>query len=176
MGGPKAEIEIGGERLLDRAVEALRDGGCTVVIAVVREGVVVDGGGTAVVNPDPTRGMRSSLELGLEAASRYPNVDAIAVGLVDLPGIDARTVRAILDGWQHGRIAVGKAGDSRVHPAVMAPLQWMQAVTLADVDEGARRYLAAHADLVDEIEVTAAPDDLDTPDDLAAWRNSRANP
>ena len=173
MGEPKAEIEVGGARLLDRAIEALRRGGCAVVIAVVREGVVVDGGGTAVVNPDPGRGMRSSLEIGLEAAARYTGVDAVAVTLVDLPGVDGRTVRTVLDGWQHGRIAVGRSGDHRVHPTVMAPLQWTQAVTLAEDDEGARRYLDAHADLVDEIEVSAAPDDLDTPDDLAAWRARR---
>ncbi|MDT4919050.1 MAG: hypothetical protein QOH89_3750, partial [Pseudonocardiales bacterium] len=35
MGGPKAELVVGGVRLLDRAVETAREAGCDLVLAVV---------------------------------------------------------------------------------------------------------------------------------------------
>jgi molybdenum cofactor cytidylyltransferase/nicotine blue oxidoreductase len=41
---------------------------------------------------------------------------------------------------------------------------------MAGPDEGARRYLAVNADLVDDIDVTGDPTDLDRPEDLRAWR------
>jgi molybdenum cofactor cytidylyltransferase/nicotine blue oxidoreductase len=169
MGGPKAELDVGGYRLLDRAVDALLDGGCAVVVAVVREGVEAVRA-IAVVNPDPDRGMRSSLVLGLSAAERFDDVEAIAVTLTDLPGVDAASVATILEAWLPTRIAIGRVGGRRVHPTVMAPAQWREALALAGPDEGARRYLAAHPDLLDEVDVAAEPDDLDTPEDLAAWR------
>jgi molybdenum cofactor cytidylyltransferase/nicotine blue oxidoreductase len=168
MGAPKAELVVDGERLLDRAVRALRDGGCSPVHAVVRDsGMVAEA--SVVINPDPDQGQRSSLELGVAAASE---VAAIAVLLVDMPGIGADAVRAVVQAWRPGRIAVGRIADHRVHPIVMAPSQWREALDMADADEGARRYLAAHPELVDEIEVHGSPQDLDTPDDVDDYRNA----
>jgi molybdenum cofactor cytidylyltransferase/nicotine blue oxidoreductase len=55
----------------------------------------------------------------------------------------------------------------------MSPALWRDALALADADEGARRFLAAHPELVDEIPVQGDPDDLDTPQDLKRWRDHR---
>jgi molybdenum cofactor cytidylyltransferase/nicotine blue oxidoreductase len=168
MGTPKADLVVDGERLLDRAVRALRDGGCAPVYAVVRDAETLTDA-TTVINPNPDHGQRSSLELGVVAAGA---IEAIAVLLVDMPGIGADAVRAVVKAWRPGRIAVGRVGDRRVHPIVMAPAQWHEALALADADEGARRYLAAHTELVDEVEVQGSAQDLDTPDDLAAYRDA----
>jgi len=166
MGRPKAEIEVDGTRLLDRAVAALRGGGCDPVIAVVRDGTAVEGA-HAVVNPDPSRGMRSSVELAVRAAG---DCDALAVLLVDVPGVDAPAIASVVTAWRPGRIAVARYGSRRGHPTVMAPRLWREALALAGPDEGARALLAARADLVDEVPVAGdGSTDLDTPADLAAW-------
>src|SRR4051812_25340990 len=89
MGGPKAELVVGSERLIDPAVRAAVDAGCAPVVAVVRAGTAVRDA-VAVVNPDPERGMRSSLAVAVEALA---DVEAIAVLLVDTPGITAVAVR-----------------------------------------------------------------------------------
>jgi molybdenum cofactor cytidylyltransferase/nicotine blue oxidoreductase len=52
----------------------------------------------------------------------------------------------------------------------MAPDLWRAALDLAGPDEGARAFLAAHPDLVDEVAVDGDPADLDTTDDLNRWR------
>lgn len=165
MGRPKAELIIGGQRLLDRAISVLHEAGCDPVIAVVRDGTTaVDA--AAVVNPDPDRGMRSSLALAIERAD---GADALAVLLVDTPGVDAGAVRDVVAGWRPGRIAVAKYGTRRGHPTVMGMADWRAALQFAGPDEGARALLAAEADRVDEIPVTGDAADLDTPDDLARW-------
>lgn len=165
MGRPKAELVVAGERLLDRAVGVLAASGCDPVVAVVRAGIAAPGA-TAVVNADPERGMRSSLELAVAAAG---DADALAVLLVDVPGISAAAVRTVLAGWHPGRIAVGRYGGRRGHPTVAGPAEWRAALALAGPDEGARALLRARPDLVDEVDVTGDPADLDTPDDLARW-------
>lgn len=162
MGRPKAELVVDGVRLLDRAVAALRAGGCDPVVAVVREGTAVDGAKT-VVNPDPERGMRSSLELAVDAAQ---HADALAIVLVDMPGITAETIRVVLDAWRPGRIARARFGHTAAHPIVMAIDLWRAAIRVADADGGARELLRQRPELVDDIPVSGDPADLDTPQDF----------
>jgi molybdenum cofactor cytidylyltransferase/nicotine blue oxidoreductase len=171
LGGPKAELRVDGERLLDRAAARLTAAGCDPVVAVVRPGTEV-AGARPVVNPDPDRGMRSSLELGLAAA---PGVDAVAVVLVDTPGLTDVGTTAVLDGWRPGRIAVARYGDRRGHPTVMAPDLWARALELAGPDEGARALLRARPDLVDDVAAPGSAADLDTPQDVAAWTATRTS-
>jgi molybdenum cofactor cytidylyltransferase/nicotine blue oxidoreductase len=135
------------------------------VIAVVRDGTEV-AGATRVVNPEPERGMRSSLALAVDAAA---DTDALAVVLVDVPGVGADAVRAVLAAWRPGRIAIGRYHGRRAHPTVMAPTLWHEALALAGPDEGARALLASRPRLVDEVEVAGDPRDLDTPEDLLRW-------
>lgn len=168
MGRPKAEIIIDGSRLVDRAIDRLRGAGCDPIVAVVPVGVEADA--LIVVNADPERGMLSSLELGLAALDA---VDAVAVTLVDMPGMTSAAVGTVIAGWSPARIAVGVVAGRRTHPTVMSPAMWREALASAGADEGARRYLAQREDLIDEVAVTINPADLDTPEDLAAWTTSR---
>lgn len=178
MGRPKAELLVDGVRLLDRAVATVREAGCDPVFAVVPDGTHVQGA-TAVVNPAPERGMRSSLELAVQAAAAC---DALAVVLVDMPGVGVDAIRAVTRRWQPGRIAVASYPQRpRAHPVVMAPALWREALALAGPDEGARALMKRRADLVDEVEVAGDADDLDTPEDVRRWAarplsRSRGNP
>lgn len=165
MGAPKAELVIDGARLLDRAVAAAHAAGCTPVYAVVREASDVENA-IVVVNPDPDRGLRSSLELAVTAAG---SAVAVAVLLVDNPGISAEAIAAVVAAWTPGRIAIGRYRGRSGHPIVMAPELWRAALVLAGPDEGARAFLAAHPELIDEVDVPGDPSDLDTPDDLTRW-------
>lgn len=165
MGGPKAGLLVGGRRLVDRAVEALTAGGCAPVLAVVRADVDVPGA-AVVVNPDPDRGMRSSLELAVEFAAAEPQVDALLVLLVDTPGVGAEAVAAVRNAWRPGRITVARYGARRSHPIVMALPNWRESLGSAGPDEGARAYLAGREALVDEIAVPGDPRDLDGPGDV----------
>lgn len=165
MGAPKASLMLAGARLLDRAVAVLHEGGCEPVIAVVRAGESVPGA-VSVVNPHPSRGMRSSLALAVDEVA---DADAVAVLLVDTPGIQASAVRAVTQAWRPGRIAIASYDGRRAHPTVMEPALWRAALARAEADEGARALLRARADLVDEVPVRGDPTDLDTPAEFARW-------
>ena len=118
MGRPKAEIVVDGHRLVDRMVLTLREAGCQPILAVVRAGVLVPGA-RGVVNPTPHRGMRSSLELAVEAAG---DVEALAVLLVDVPGVDSRGVAQTVAAWRPGRIAVAAYGERLRGAVQLCPL------------------------------------------------------
>ena len=163
MGTPKADLVVDGVRLVDRAIDVLRRAGCAPVVAVVRAGTSAAG---AVVNPDPDRGLRSSLEIGLAATQ---DAEAVAVLLADLPGVGPLAVAQVLAAWRPGRIAVARYRAGRGHPIVMSAALWWEALSLAGPDEGARALLTARPDCVDEVGVDGDPTDLDTPDDLAGW-------
>ena len=173
MGAPKAQLRVGGARLLDRAVAALVDGGCDDVVAVVRPGTAVVGA-QAVENLDRATGMRSSLDVALDhlsATGAHTDHLGLAVLLVDTPGIGAATVAAVLNHWRQvpDRIAVAQLSGRRAHPTVMSLSRWRAALDIAGADEGARKYLSAFACLIDEVAAPGDPTDLDWPADLVAW-------
>jgi len=162
LGGPKAELVVAGERLLDRAVRVLREGGCAEVVAVVRADTKVDGA-VVVVNSDPDRGMGSSLRLGLAAASG----DRAAIVLVDTPGVTADAVRRTLR--VAAPVAVATYGGRRGHPVVIDRPLWTNVAALAVGDAGARAFLRGHPELVTEVTCTGDPADIDTAEDLARF-------
>ena len=166
LGRPKAELVVAGERLLDRAVRELRAAGCTEVVAVVRAGTPVRDA-VAVVNPDPDRGMGSSLRLALAAASG----ERAVIVLVDTPGIDADSIRSVLD--VEAPFVIARYGDRRGHPVAIERALWTEVAALAEGDQGARPFMRAHPELVTEVACSADPSDIDTPDDLAAWTRQR---
>jgi molybdenum cofactor cytidylyltransferase len=126
VGGPKGLLETGGETFLSRVVTACRDGGCDAVIVVTAPPPDPTGeeaaraGARVVRNPDPARGMFSSVLLGLAAAEP----GGVLVFPVDHPHVRAETVRGLLgagrtaspDSW-----AVPLHEGRRGHPVWLGP-------------------------------------------------------
>ncbi len=168
LGGPKALVELGGERLVDRAVAILRDGGTSPVVVVTGAADVPLLGVITVHNPDWRSGMGSSLAAGLGALPG--SCDAAVIALVDQPLVAAsavqRLVAAYLDGAQ---IAVATYQGEPGNPVLLAREHWAGVLAMATGDVGARPYLRQHPDLVTLVECgdTGRADDVDTPADLA---------
>jgi len=170
LGRPKALVEVAGERLVDRGVRLLRDGGCQPVYVVTGAVPLEVDGAVVVANPDWRDGMGSSLRAGLAALSAQEDVGAVVVALVDQPRIGAEAVRRLLRAHDAGaRVAVATYSGSRRNPVLLARSTWGEVARLAMGDVGARPYLAAHAAEVTDVpcDGTGSPDDLDTPGDLA---------
>jgi CTP:molybdopterin cytidylyltransferase MocA len=168
LGRAKALIELDGERLVDRAVRALRVGGCGVVTVVLGAAVVdVPDADLIVVNERWPDGMGSSLRAGL--AAQPPGVDAVVVTLVDQPGIGPAAVRRFVAAYDGGAtVAVATYGGQRRNPVLLASGHWDEVSRLAQGDVGARPFLASHPDLVVELpcDDVADPADIDTAEDL----------
>lgn len=169
FGMPKALAEVGGRLLVERALGTLRDGGCDPVVVVlgasaaeVRTRASLPGA-VLVDNPDWATGMGSSLRAGLAAAGGL-DVDAVAVLLVDTPGITPAAVRRVGSRSAPGALAMATYGGEPGHPVLLGRDHWAGVADLAQGDAGARRYLNKHPDLVSQIpcEDVADGTDMDT--------------
>lgn len=175
-GRPKALIRYGGRPLVEHAVAVARAGGCPQVAVVLGAGAEQVRAGAhlpgcrLVANPDWESGMGSSLRAGLAALA--PEASAALVMLVDTPGVTPAAVARLLAAHRAGAdLAAAAYGGRRGHPVLIGARHFAEARAGARGDAGARALLAAHAAQVALVECAdvAAPDDLDTPADLARW-------
>lgn len=139
--GDKLALAFGASTLLETTLTALRRGGVSRLIAVVAPGAgsvgvaAHRGGAEVVVNPDPSRGMSSSLLAGVAAAiGQFAGQPAPEVFLLlpgDLPLLRPATVAALL-----ARFSVDRPGllvprlteppGRRGHPLLLrADQAWM---------------------------------------------------
>ena len=168
LGTPKALVELGGRRLVDRGADLLRDGGTTPVVVVTGAAPVTVPGVVLVPNPEWRTGMGSSLAAGLRALPAES--PAAVIALVDQPLIGAGVVRRLVAAYLDGAELVVAAYHGRArNPVLLARRHWAGVIAAAEGDTGARPYLRAHPGLVTLVECAdiGAPDDVDTPEDLA---------
>jgi nicotine blue oxidoreductase len=162
FGQPKAPVVLDGERLVDRAVRVLAEGGCDPVVVVLGAWVGEVDGADILVNDNWPEGMGSSLRLGLQALSDQTAADAVIVTLVDLPGLTPAAIRRIA-ATDADLVAACYSGE-RGHPVKLARRHWDEAMAVAKGDEGARRLLRGRDDVVlVEVGDVAAGYDVDVP-------------
>jgi CTP:molybdopterin cytidylyltransferase MocA len=172
MGRPKAMLQAGDRTFIRTILDTLREAGIPEAVVVVRPGqdaviaeVAASGFGRAVLNPQADQGQLSSLIAGLDAIDR-DGVDAALVTLVDVPLIQASTIRQLL-----ARAAASPAPILRAvhrgrhgHPVIFKR-QLFDALRHADPALGAKAIVRGSR--VENVEVTdpAVMDDIDTPAD-----------
>jgi CTP:molybdopterin cytidylyltransferase MocA len=174
MGRPKAFLRLGGLTFLERAVAALRDGGCDAVVVVAgargdaAADEIADAAGrldaSVTRNPEAESPQVASLRAGLRALGG--EVEAAIVTPVDVPRADAVVVRALIDAFAATRCPVAQPfdGTRHGHPVLFARPVWPE--LMADpLPAGARTVIHAHAAERAEVRVPVLPVDVDTPDD-----------
>ena len=175
FGGAKLLAAIDGEPLLDRTIAALLNGGVDQVIVVVAPdaddlkrdvNAFSDARVWPVVNPDPSRGMFSSLQAGMTEAQG----DALLVLPADMPFVQSGTVAILLDVFaSRPAIVSPRYQGKRGHPVILPPAlrdevrEAEPTLTLHDI-------LKRHPDLRVDVDVTdrGVRRDVDRPADLEA--------
>lgn len=159
---------VDGERLVDRAVRVLREGGCDPVVVVLGAWVGEVPGADVVINREWHEGMGSSLRAGLKHLLADAESDAVVVTLVDLPGLTSAAVRRIAGAPLESPVVQATYASRRGHPVRIARELWAEAIETAQGDEGARRLIRGREDvLLIEVGDVADGDDLDVPAALA---------
>lgn len=152
MGTPKALVrDADGTSWLQRSVAVLVEGGCDSATVVLGAGAdealpLVPDGVAVVVAADWVDGMSASLRAGLAAlAGHEPGVDAVVLGLVDLPDVTAEVVRRVVAaGADRETLSRAAYAGAPGHPVVIGRDHWAGVAAAATGDQGARPYLAAH--------------------------------
>ena len=122
-----------------------------------------------VANPRWAEGLASSLQAALD---RVPHgTRAILVQLVDQPRVDAHALRRLLNAWRRrpGNPAAARYDSRAGVPAVLPRSSW-RAVRALHGDSGARALLR-DARALTLVDMPQAAVDLDTPEDVSAWRS-----
>ncbi len=178
LGRPKALVELGGVRLVDRGIWLLQSGGASPLVVVTGAAPVsLPPGVITAFNPDWATGMGSSLAAGLRAVP--DGCAAAVVALVDQPLVGPAAVARLITAYAGGaRVAVAAYDGQPRNPVLIAREYWPEVIDLAVGDVGARPFLRAHPELVSVVECadTGRPDDVDTTGDLARLTGQAPNP
>ena len=176
IGAPEALLRQGDTPLVDRAVETVRDAGCSPVVVVL--GAAADqvrqeadlSGVMVVVNSAWGTGLGSSLRAGLTVLSSSA-VEAVVVMPVDMPGVTPEAVRRVAALPYPDALVCATYEGLRGYPMLFGRRHWPGIATLANADVGARPYLLAHKDEIVDIGCDAVADGsrIDSPELLAAW-------
>ena len=178
FGGKKLLAPIDGEPLLDHTIRSLLEGGVSEVVVVVgtdtrRElardvNAMNDPRVRPVENPDPSRGMFSSIQIGVATASG----DALVVLPGDMPYVRPETVRAVIAKFrERSTIVSPRYKGKRGHPVVL-PLSLRDAIAAtpptANLHDVIKRHPSEPVDL--EVNDAGVVRDVDTPADLQPRR------
>lgn len=126
MGSPKALLRFQNETFLDRLIR-LFSAACDPVIVVVgyhaaeiQSGIERAPEAIFTVNPDPERGMLSSLQCGLEAVPAH--AEAVMFLPVDHPHLQPSTLETLAARFRAGRapVTVPTYGGEHGHPVCIA--------------------------------------------------------
>jgi molybdenum cofactor cytidylyltransferase len=178
LGEPKQLLRRRGQPLLLHAVAALRAAAPTAPLIVVlgahrsRLRLVLRRAApdaTVATNPRWADGLASSLQAGLARVPR--SARALLVTLVDQPHVDTAALRRLLAAWRRrpGQPAAANYDNRAGVPAVL-PRRYWRAVRALHGDSGARALLR-HAAALTLVDMPEAVVDLDTPEDVSAWRS-----
>lgn len=187
MGKPKLLLPFGDTTVLGSLVVALRGGGVERIVLVVapseggQEGAAAAAelrsfgrrnGLRVVENPDPSRGMLSSVQAGVAALE--PVAGTLLVTPADLPALQAATVRRVVEVREllRGPLAVPTVEGRRGHPLAIAP-EVVPEIAGLDPSRGLHQLLGRHRVLEVPVEDAGSLRDVDTPEDLARVRALR---
>jgi CTP:molybdopterin cytidylyltransferase MocA len=170
FGGGKLTADVGGEPLLNRTLRALLDGGVGHIIVVLAPNASLptvtllnDERVVRVVNPDPSRGMFSSIQIGLMSAEGDP----ILVLPADMPFVQAATVRAVAAEARRTDGIVSPSHQGRHGHPVAFPLRLKNAVLQADPASTLNDALKRAGQSVDvNVDDRGVRRDVDRPGDL----------
>ena len=178
MGSNKMLEEIDGRPMVARTAQRLLASRARPIVAVL--GNMADAVDAAlgklpverVRNPDFAAGLSTSLKRGLAALPA--DVEGVVVCLGDMPLIAGRDLDRLTAAFNplEGRAIVVPVRNGKRGNPVLWSRQFFAEMMSLEGDQGARRLIEEHADLVAEVEMTndAIFIDIDTPQALADLR------
>ncbi|HEY7625325.1 MAG TPA: nucleotidyltransferase family protein [Candidatus Limnocylindria bacterium] len=174
FGGKKLLTPIDGEPMLDHTIRALLEGGASEVIVVVGRdaradlerdvNAMLDPRVRPVENPDPARGMFSSIQEGAAEAQG----DAILVMPGDMPFVSPETVGAVIAAYERRPAIISpRYRGKRGHPVAL-PASLRDEIRSAESTLTLHDVIRRHQDLRLDLDLDdpGVVRDVDRPEDL----------
>ena len=181
FGGPKQLADWGGRPLLEHVVDQV--GGWPQVDEIyavlganagrIMERVDLPGAAVVVENHEWREGIASSLRAGLDALMGDGEAGAALVVLADQPMVPAAAVERLFEARRRsGRpVILPLYRFRRGHPVLLDRRLWPRLIAGLEGDQGARNLFLSRPEWVEEVFFGEdAPQDIDTPEDLARLR------
>lgn len=172
FGSMKLLADVGGERLLDRTLASLIDAGVSPIVVVTAPGAAFDdvsrlanASVRRAVNPDPSRGMFSSIQHGLASVGER----AVLVLPADMPFVRPATVEAVAaECVRANRVVIPRYDARKGHP-VGVPARLAGALLAADPSLSLKDALARQGEdpLFLDVDDQGVVHDVDRPGDLS---------
>ena len=170
MGRPKLLLPFRDGTVVGSLIQALRQGGVSEIVLVIAPGDealrswATEAGVRIAVNPEPERGMLSTILEGISVAG---DTETLVVCPADLPALLPSTVRTVLA--QQSPLAVPSYQGKRGHPLVISP-ELIPEIRTLHLDVGLRELLDRHPDRLRIVEVDdpGCVRDVDTPEEYRA--------
>ena len=174
FGEDKLLLPIAGQPMGVHALEVLSDASFALRVLVTSEdkGYLIDAarqrGYAVVINPDPARGMSSSVRMGTAHILKTGTYDGILYAVADQPNLSADTVKRLAEAFLHepryiwAPVADGRRGNPVIFPATL-----FAELLEVEGDRGGRQVIAAHPELLRTIDVSSTElKDIDTKEDM----------
>lgn len=175
MGSPKALLRYECETFLDRLIRLFSDVCAPVIVVLgndsqaIRAGLEHPGNAVFTLNPDPDRGMLSSLQCGLRQVP--DDSSAVLFTLVDHPNIAGSTLSALTGAFRlhHAPVIIPVHQGRKGHPVCISNRLISEFLGLPDTAQP-KDVIRAHADHARYIEVEdpGVVSDIDDADAYAA--------
>jgi CTP:molybdopterin cytidylyltransferase MocA/SAM-dependent methyltransferase len=172
--GAKLLAMVDGQPLVRHVVDALGSvelGGIVVVLGHGADAIeaVLPRGMVVARNPNPDLGQASSVRIGVAAVrAGFPAAEAVLVALGDQPFVRPDVVRSLLaaDAGDRPIVVPRYSLGGGQNPVLVGRKAWQLADEITG-DRGLGPLLAAHPELVHEVQVDGDNPDIDTTVDLA---------
>jgi molybdenum cofactor cytidylyltransferase len=179
FGGPKLLALLDGRPILQHVLDAAAACGPAVTVVVLGhradavEEQMVWRGEHRVRNPDPRRGLSSSVQVGLAALERTDpaaELEAVLILLGDQPRVRPSVIHDLIHGATGSAlpIVVPLYDDGGGHNPVLLRRSAWPVAAASQGDRGLGPIISGRPDLVLKVPVGGSNPDVDTPADLAA--------
>ena len=172
MGKPKQLLEIAGQTMLQRVVDAAlasRLDHVAVVLGYHAADVrasLAERAVSFVENDGYSEGLGSSVRAGLQALP--PAADAAMFLLGDQPGVTAELINRLLAESTGENIVAPNVGGRRGNPTLFGR-KWFAQLARVSGNAGGRSIIDGHPEALTLVQTSADLRDVDTPEDLAGW-------
>ena len=181
FGGPKQLADWGGRPLLEHVVDRVGEWPQVDEIYAVlganagriMEQADLSAAAAVVENHEWREGIASSLRAGLDALMGDGEAGAALVVLADQPMVPAAAVERLFEARRRsGRpVILPLYRFRRGHPVLLDRRLWPRLIAGLEGDQGARNLFLSRPEWVEEVFFGEdAPQDIDTPEDLARLR------